>query len=576
MRICGGNLLSLVAVVAATTGSSALDSPSLHGAQGVNFWRLHHSTASATAHMASQQGGLVTDLSETPTNGEPQAPFVVSGATAATTASVSRPATPKFRAQTFTQPLDHFHNTTDATFPQRFWVNARHYKPRPGAPVIVIDGGETSGEDRLPFLDTGIADILARATGGVGVVLEHRYYGKSIGVQNLSTDALRWLTNEQALEDSANFLRNVKFEGIAEDLTAPNTPWIYYGGSYAGARAAHMRVLYPDIVFGAIASSAVTHAVLTNWEYMDVIRLAADPKCSSNLVNSITTIDSLLKIGTLRAPLKKLFGLGGLASDQDFVSVLTYPLGLWQDRNWDPAVGSTGFDQFCAVLNGDTPTVKDTARTVHLPGGLNVNVGLLNYAKWIRENVVSLCPQEAGLTTEDCFGTNDPSRYQVTGLVEGWRLWTFQYCTQWGYLTTAPPTSIPTIISRLLDIDYQHKICVQAFPPGKHYVVPPLPDVSAVNSLGGFHIEADRLAFIDGEVDPWRPYTPHSTYGGAVERDDTPLRPFKIIPGGVHHWDENGLKNSHEEPEEIRQVHAKTIEFVKVWLEQWKGAVGQQ
>jgi hypothetical protein len=68
---------------------------------------------------------------------------------------------------------------------------------------------------------------------------------------------------------------------------------------------------------------AVTHAVLTNWEYMDVIRLAADTKCSSNLVNSITTIDSLLKIRTLRGQLKKLFGLGGLASDQDFVSVLT-------------------------------------------------------------------------------------------------------------------------------------------------------------------------------------------------------------------------------------------------------------
>lgn len=84
--------------------------------------------------------------------------------------------------------------------------------------------------------------------------------GKSVGVQNFSTDALRcapsaskagmphgryvriwtccaadadscyrWLNNEQALEDSANFMRNVKFKGIDEDLTAPNTPWIYYG-----------------------------------------------------------------------------------------------------------------------------------------------------------------------------------------------------------------------------------------------------------------------------------------------------------------------------------------------------------
>lgn len=31
--------------------------------------------------------------------------------------------------------------------------------------------------DRLPFLDTGIMDILAKATNGLGIVLEHRYYG---------------------------------------------------------------------------------------------------------------------------------------------------------------------------------------------------------------------------------------------------------------------------------------------------------------------------------------------------------------------------------------------------------------
>jgi hypothetical protein len=72
--------------------------------------------------------------------------------------------------------LDHFSNSPE-TFSQRFWVNTRHYRPGTGGPVIVLDGGETSGEDRLPFLDTGIVEILAKATGGVGVVLEHRYYG---------------------------------------------------------------------------------------------------------------------------------------------------------------------------------------------------------------------------------------------------------------------------------------------------------------------------------------------------------------------------------------------------------------
>ena len=168
----GGVVLILIIVLAAASGGNALDShtPGLYNrdAQGVNFWKLHrHSsrTASTSKH-CKQQHWQYAAQSWTCVSQIPLA--AADDATAAV---------PEFSAETFTQPLDHFHNSTDATFSQRFWVNSRHYEPRPGAPVIIIDGGETNGEDRLPFLDTGIADILARATGGVGVVLEHRYYG---------------------------------------------------------------------------------------------------------------------------------------------------------------------------------------------------------------------------------------------------------------------------------------------------------------------------------------------------------------------------------------------------------------
>jgi hypothetical protein len=63
-----------------------------------------------------------------------------------------------------------------------------------------------------------------------------------------------------------------------------------------------------------------------------------------------------------------------------------------------------------------------------------------------------------------------------------------------------------------------------------------MPNVTAVNSLGGFDIAADRLAIIDGEVDPWKPATPHSRY--AKDRKSTINQPFIEIKGGVHHWDE--------------------------------------
>jgi Serine carboxypeptidase S28 len=80
----------------------------------------------------------------------------------------------EFPVQAFPQLLDHW-DEDSPTFSQRYWVNRRHYQPR--GPVFVLDGGETNGVDRLPFLDTGIVEILAEATNGVGIVLEHRYYG---------------------------------------------------------------------------------------------------------------------------------------------------------------------------------------------------------------------------------------------------------------------------------------------------------------------------------------------------------------------------------------------------------------
>ena len=70
--------------------------------------------------------------------------------------------------------------------------------------------------------------------------------------------------------------------------------------------------------------SAVTHAALENWQYMDIIREAADPTCADHLVNSIKTIDSILlhSPAFIKRQLKNVFGLGELKHDEDFVSVL--------------------------------------------------------------------------------------------------------------------------------------------------------------------------------------------------------------------------------------------------------------
>lgn len=135
-------------LVSSCLASSVADSLRILGPQAVNLWKLD-----AAARDAARRALLAQDGPAQQPLGEPAV---------------------EFQEQWFEQPLDHFAEKSP-TWKQRYWVNKRHYKARRDAPVIVVDGGETSGEDRLPFLDTGIADILAEATGGVGVVLEHRY-----------------------------------------------------------------------------------------------------------------------------------------------------------------------------------------------------------------------------------------------------------------------------------------------------------------------------------------------------------------------------------------------------------------
>ena len=95
----------------------------------------------------------------------------------------------------------------------------------------------------------------------------------------------------------------------------------------------------------------------------------------------------------------------------------------------------------------------------------------------------------------------------------------------------------------------------------------PLRAANNYRQYGQQHV--DRLAFIDGQYDPWRPATVHSeeyAYGG--NRPDTVQRPFKLIPDCWHHCDENGVKDEKKTPERVRLIHEQQVAFVKEWLKQ--------
>lgn len=519
----------------------------------------------------------------------------------------------------FSIPVDHFHNSSayephsNASFDNQYYLEKSYYKP--GGPVILLLAGETWSGSRIPFAQKGILAKLAKATNGMGVILEHRYYGESWPTEDLSTHNLRFLTTEQALLDAVFFAENIVFPGYEDvDLTSKAVPWIAYGGSYAGAFAAFLRTLYPGVFWGAISSSGVTAAVYDYWQYWEPIRQYGPEKCIRTTESIIGAIDTILMEKIEMIPrLKSVFGMETLSDHQDFANILTYSgVGGWQSRNWDPEVSSPAFDDYCSNLNSDEllyPQLAERASEVAEllesaaalnPSGSNTNLtlALLNWIGRINETMIHPCfsgRKETNETTLDtCYSTLNETFYAQDDISQAWRAWPYQYCTvspvhpcqtpqhqqheltsllrqQWGYLQTGSgaPSHLPPLISRTIDLNYMSRICAAAF-----NITSP-PDVESINKYGSFNVSYPRLAHIAGQADPWTPATPWKSELKQWEwRKNDTSEPFVLIEGAVHHWDENGLYAGEKQhvPEAVRAVQEWEVEFVRAWLEEAKSS----
>lgn len=488
-------------------------------------------------------------------------------------------------------PVDHFHNESmyephsSDNFQLRYWFDDTYYKP--GGPVFMLESGETDAASRLVYLQKGIVYEIAKATGGIGVIIEHRYYGKSFPTSDLSTENLRFLTTEQALADTAYFAQNVVFKGHeSRNLTSATTPWIAYGGSYAGAFAAFLRTLYPGVFFGAISSSGVTEALWDYWQYYEPVRIYGPQQCIKYTQELTNVVDNIFKLNNTAATnyMKTTFGLEGIKYDTDFANAIAQGIAGWQGRNWDPEVNSPAFDEYCGNLTSpklvSPESVKSEFSAVALlaAGGYGKQipeliVPMLNYINYINNTVVQPCVAEAQ-TQDECYTTHNATYYQQT-TIDQWpvRSWAYQYCHQFGYLQTGsgvPATQLP-LISRSIDLPYESIICVDAF----NYTAPP--NITAINKYGGFDIAYSRLAIIGGEADPWRPVTPLAQqFSPFTNRPNNTDQPLVLISGGVHHWDENGLFPNQTiatlPPAPIVQAQSKEAEIVMAWLKDFKAA----
>jgi hypothetical protein len=249
------------------------------------------------------------------------------------------------------------------------------------------------------------------------------------------------LTTDQALADTAYFAKNVKFEGLEDvDFNPETTPWIAYGGSYAGAFVAFLRVAYPDIFWGAISSSGVPMAIWDYWEYFEAARVYGPAECIEATQKIIDVVDSVLlneeNAGYI-AQLKDLYGLRRVSDNADFASALNNGIYGLQSYNWDPAVSRNTFFEYCSnvsstsVLYPETEEKRASVEELLTVAGYGDEIDdlankTLNHIGYSTSSFLAQC--EGAL--EECVSTSDSAFFAQDDLSETWRLWPYQVCTE--------------------------------------------------------------------------------------------------------------------------------------------------
>jgi len=227
--------------------------------------------------------------------------------------------------------------------------------------------------------------------------------------------------------------------------------------------------------------------------------------------------------------------------DTDFASALTdAPSYIVQYGG----VGGNWTTRFCAAMtqlntttatngtttNGTTTngtTTNGTQQTPMTPEQITTQYGQFHQT-WMKENNI-----------KPASYNGNPVNTTLQGNMDGGRQWFWQVCTQFGYWQTAPPAPLPRWRSQLLNVAYNELGCVQSFGDG----IQRTPAVDTINAAyGAQSINVPRVAYVNGELDPWRRLSVYAApVAPAPPRDpNDPMQPMWLIKGGSHCTDFNG------------------------------------
>jgi len=155
----------------------------------------------------------------------------------------------------YTQIFDHFNSSDTRTFQQRYLVYDDFYNNSTMAhkPIFFCPGGESDVFGG--YQHNGFMFQFGQKLGAFMLFPEHRFYGDSLPfgpVNSYTPSNIAKLTIEQALADYVDIINYI----IKEYNLPTDIPVFAFGGSYPGELAAFLRIAYPNVVAGSLASSA--------------------------------------------------------------------------------------------------------------------------------------------------------------------------------------------------------------------------------------------------------------------------------------------------------------------------------
>lgn len=486
-------------------------------------------------------------------------------------------------------PIDHF-GDAQGTFKNRFWVAEAGY--RKGGPVFVYDVGEanaSTGGVHLQRLrnSTSFFKQIVDHFGGIGIVWEHRFYGNSSPYNislNTSAKEMEFLTTEQALADVPTFAWGFKRKNLANvNLTPGGTPWIVIGGSYPGMRAAFLRRHYPGTIFAAWASSAPVQAIVDMSFYFEPVwqgmRNQGWTNCTNDIRAAVLEMDKIMAVPARSAAMKEAF-LGRTAGNNTnagFGDALSTIFFLWQSYGVDGGV--QGLRSFCNWISKD-PKTNTTAPESGWAAVKGVNFTINRWATWpafaatVNENLFTRCEGNRRINATKIPDCNLEERFPEPASIS----WTWQYCTQWGYLQSVN-LGPHQLLSKYNSLQHQVDICHRQFPDGrKSGLLPERPDVETTNEIfGGWKIRPSNTLWTGGEWDPWRSLSPLSQEKFSPRYElsrEIPEcgRPFKVekelfadlIPDAGHAFD---FRTTFNASQATRDLFSNALEK---WLKCWR------